>query len=305
MEITRTAGTEKEYTQRAESLLSDYEEDAGLHWRDSPLSSCEWIWLQAFERKWSRATWRKNKNALIFFMRENGPKEAVDFLAATDGSALQSRSTSSTSALKLKKLPQDDLSKIEKEANLTSKWDELLVVWLNSSVLTGLRPSEWDKASLDGNELTVVNAKNSNGRSYAETRRLDISKLKAREKKMIAKTISLIKSSDYQYKEVYSAVRRRLLILTRRIWPTRKLHTTLYSGRHQFRANSVSAGFSKDEVAALMGHASNESAEVHYAHKWIGTGYQDVKPHPDDVATVKKMNAHRVVGLKDGTDISH
>lgn len=290
--ISRTQKTEESYLARGASLMDHFEDDTGKHWSDDPLESCEWLWLRATKRNWSRSSWRQNKNALIFFMTSYGPKEAVDYLKGVSVSGLPSRSYR-TSGKKMKRLNDTDLNLIMTAANLSSKWDVLLQLWLRSSVLTGLRPSEWVGASLKDNIMTVINAKNTNGRAYADHRRLDISGLNSAGKKGIERTIELINNGDYDYEIIYKSVRRRLGVLTARLWPKRKLQVTLYSGRHQFRANCASAGFSKDDVAALMGHASIDSATAYYAQKSVGTGTQNVKPHPDDVAIVKSLNEHR------------
>jgi integrase len=244
------------------------------------------------ERNWSRSSWNQNKSALSFFMLTNGPKEAVDYLKEIQVSGLNAHSDK-TSSQKLKRLTIEDLETIAHGCNHKSKWDPLLIAWLHATRLVGLRPSEWVNAELKNNILKVVNAKNTNERAFADERRLILVDLDIQEKNYIKTVISKINSGTYDYEIIYKSVRRRLNKLNNQLWPRRKKHITLYSGRHQFRANCASAGFSKDETAALMGHASNESAAAYYAQKSLGTGIQKVKPHPDDVALVIEMNKDR------------
>ena len=65
-------------------------------------------------------------------------------------------------------------------------------------------------------------------------------------------------------------ISRRLSTAVSKLWPTRKMKPTLYSGRHQFAANLKAAGYSRAEIAALMGHATDETAGQQYGRKKAG-----------------------------------
>jgi integrase len=78
--------------------------------------------------------------------------------------------------------------------------------------------------------------------------------------------------------------------LTRRLWPPEGRRTrwpTLYSLRHQIAADAKQSGGSKAEVAALMGHASDETAGRHYGRRVSGQRRLKVQPSAADVATVR------------------
>jgi len=47
---------------------------------------------------------------------------------------------------------------------------------------------------------------------------------------------------------------------------------TLYTARHPFSANAKSDGLTREEVAALMGHASIYTAGTHYGKRRSGHG---------------------------------
>jgi len=85
---------------------------------------------------------------------------------------------------------------------------------------------------------------------------------------------------------------------------------TLYTARHQFAADAKKAGLSRVEIAALMGHASPETATAHYGRRRHGRdsvgvnmrhdngsmpnnrrpGFRvPVWPHPDDVQAVQDI----------------
>ena len=75
---------------------------------------------------------------------------------------------------------------------------------------------------------------------------------------------------------------------------------TLYSARHQFAANAKAAGLSKIEIAALMGHASPETAGTHYGRRRSGrrgSGGLLVAPSAADVAAVEKSMNGASAGL--------
>jgi len=96
------------------------------------------------------------------------------------------------------------------------------------------------------------------------------------------------------FKQFYSRCRSRMYVTTRVLWPRRKQHITLYSSRHQFSANAKFLGLPLEEIAALMGHASIETAMAHYGRRSAGNGSMRVKAHSDDVARVTELNQHRI-----------
>jgi len=92
----------------------------------------------------------------------------------------------------------------------------------------------------------------------------------------------------------YSHCRACLYEATRALWPKRKQHISLYSARHQFAANAKFNGLPLEHIAALMGHASIETATAHYGRRSAGTGGMKVKAHSDDIERVTELNAHRM-----------
>ena len=81
---------------------------------------------------------------------------------------------------------------------------------------------------------------------------------------------------------------------------------TLYTARHQFSANAKSDGLSKEEVAALMGHASIYTAGEHYGKRRGGHGSVGargeggaktrqtvVSPHIDNLRKVEALEQER------------
>ncbi|NUB17320.1 hypothetical protein GAY28_36490 [Azospirillum brasilense] len=149
--------------------------------------------------------------------------------------------------------------------------NDLAFRWLIAGEYTGLRPSEWLDAKIgkiDGRpHLVLKNAKNTQGRTFGETRLLDLSPLPSKRIDFLRDLIDELQGyqREGRFSAVMTACRKALWRANRAIWPHRKLHVTLYSGRHQFAANAKSM-MTKDEVAALLGHRSNRTAGLHYGH---------------------------------------
>lgn len=177
---------------------------------------------------------------------------------------------------------------------LTGKWIKLALIWMAANIIVGLRPCEWRNAALTeiGSKLTltVVNAKNTNGRAHGKLRHLEVTDLKPNELKMVKvqlKAIRFFVKDDKSWEEYYRGVRKTIHRITRRFLTDRKKFPTLYSTRHQFSANAKKEGMSKIEVAALMGHAVDTTAGFHYGKKKHGKGGCRVKPDVLGVLRVK------------------
>ncbi|KAA0677605.1 site-specific integrase [Roseomonas genomospecies 6] len=247
-------------------------------------------WLIRAAPSYTKRTFRLYKAALLHHCAKVAPspaaREARDRLAAvTDAIALK---RSVRVATKKKSAPVADLEKLgeymlrrrigAKPGDANSgipasdiKANNLAFRWLLAGQYTGLRPSEWLNAQIGNHEgrphLLVGNAKATQGRTFGPTRLLDLSPLPA---KRIGFLKDLMKElQGYQREGRFQAVmadcRKALWRANRALWPHRKRHITLYSGRHQFSANAKSR-MTKDEVAALLGHRSVRTAALHYGY---------------------------------------
>ncbi|MCF7971359.1 MAG: hypothetical protein K9L22_09380 [Methylococcaceae bacterium] len=68
----------------------------------------------------------------------------------------------------------------------------------------------------------------------------------------------------------------------------------LYSARHQFVANAKQGGLSLEVIAALMGHASTETATQHYGRRVSGKPNGiSVRASDEDIEQVRVLNQHR------------
>lgn len=200
-----------------------------------------------------------------------------------------------TSSQKLKKVKLEDLVYLyRKNTDGKGKWIKPALLWMIANLLVGLRPIEWRTARLEGNanliELVVMNAKNTHNRANGKERRLNITSLKTKEIQLIKAQLRLINQfskSDEDWNMFYNGVRHTIKRIMRATYPNQKKYATLYSTRHQFSANAKSQGYSKVEVAALLGHASSETATFHYGKKKHGSGMCFVKASENNVKSVR------------------
>lgn len=202
-----------------------------------------------------------------------------------------------TSRKKQKHLSIKDLKKVDNElSNSKSIWSKPTRIWLRAGILTGLRPIEWRKSELirENNGslfLKVLNAKNSNNRANGEYRHLNLDHLDSNEIKIIKSHLKICENfSDTrdEWDSFYKGCSNLLRTKTRIAFPNRKRYPTLYSSRHQFSANSKASGCRPEEIAALMGHASDLTAQMTYGKKINGTRGRKPKIKNDEVKSVRK-----------------
>jgi hypothetical protein len=131
----------------------------------------------------------------------------------------------------------------------------------------GLRNTEWFDAELEGTNLKVRCGKFSipNGRGIAEYRTLLAQDFDAAELGRLAEFLARLRS------ETLAANGRGDLVLRRQSYLLRDIRdaadaprVTLRTVRHQCTANMRKAGYSREERAAALGHASADTSDDHY-----------------------------------------
>lgn len=298
MKPTKSEYTGICYMNRAKNLIHRAKLETGID-DISPMKIASWaVSMRPLLRP---SSWRQYRSALIYYLHENETNhpetvQAIKLLSASDGKiCLQGKDAPArTSSSKKKSLSPDELVLIiDYLASHKSRWSVTASLWLQASVLTGLRPGEWRSARLEKNdagefELVVVNAKNTNGRAHGEMRRLLLRGMEENELNIIRFQINAteIVLGGNLWDQYYRGCRKSVYIAVRALWPRRTQYPTLYTGRHQFAADAKRSGLLKSEVAALMGHASSITAGRHYGKKRSGQSGFSVQPAPEDVARV-------------------
>lgn len=286
--------TEKRYADVSKRLIQRYRRETGLNWKTDINQFFDWMYLKS--ESWMPATWRQYKSAMIQYMSFYGSRdsEAVLKNMSKKPSSLKNlRKKNRTSRQKQKKLPQDDFILILSDLkSRESKYANILANWLYVSIITGVRPIEWHETEFIKNDrgcfLVVQNAKYSQNRANGHYRTLDLRKLNSNELQSIQDQVQLLSEIDPdEFQRLKKGCGDLLYRVSRKIWPNKKKYPTLYSARHQFSANAKKTDFTLKELAAIMGHASEDTATLHYGKKRDGQEEIKVRPIEEEVKTVR------------------
>lgn len=303
---TRLDRTEQRYRRRTKNLVGQCRKMLGLP-NHQTLDYRQFVgWLIGRKAELSRDTWRQYKASVVFFLSQEAEKgnaiasESMELLKNVDVTGCVKKSKK-TSGSKQKKVPLKEFKAIMKylDANPTP-WSQDLERWIGAGLLTGLRPAEWANARFgvaDGEECLIVdNAKATNGRAHGPTRSILLGGLTDEERQMIAEHVERAREWEQaqQYDKFYHGIASTMARVVRKIWPKREGYPTLYSMRHQFAANAKASGFTREEIAALMGHAVDTTATEHYGRKTAGFDLIRVRPDPAEVAKVRSVFKGRV-----------
>jgi integrase len=305
--MTTTTQTESRYRATAERLIGKCLTEfrmAEPDLTDQILAD----WMISHRTDWSAATWRQYRSALTFHL---GPHMmALLGTAELPPAAPRGRKTS---GLKEKKLPPDDLLKLF--SHLIAKVTEnplehyspsyFAATMLFLGVFTGMRPCEWHQTQIASPEdsadirLKVRNAKATGGRAHGECRDINFPDFNQQHRILLLTIFEIIDRlvSEGRLETAMNAARRALLRANRALWPNRRKTYTLYSSRHQAASNWKTVR-TREEIAALMGHASMLTAATHYGRRSAGrtTVMPDVAvaiptPSVEDIAAVRAINA--------------
>ncbi len=298
---TREPSTLKDYKTRVRQLVDKARKEMNVQPNEN-MDYRQFVgWLITQKSGWSKPTWRQNKAAVVSVLEQEAQvnpvaHEAHENLIVVGVEGCLSRGRK-TSANKLKKFPLKDYKVLTNYLQETpSPWHTDLKRWLVSSLLTGLRPQEWAKSVyMDdpgrGPRLYVDNAKKTNLRSHGEKRILILDGLTKEELEII--NTHAERAREFRvagaFTEFQQGCSSALSRATRTLWPNRKSYPTLYSARHQFTADAKASGYTREEIAAMMGHAVDRTASQHYGRKTAGLDIIRIRPDPGDVEKVRQV----------------
>lgn len=256
----------------------------------------------------SRPTYRLYRAAVVYALRgvseRHGPgdrrrialEDAIERLGATTPSQCIRRSHR-TSANKAKRISDDDFESIRQHLLARAAHSPLADASAVAALiarLTGVRPLElcsFEAEFLtDGRvRLRVCNAKASNGRGLGSQRTIYLSELAADEREAFTRWPGLLAQlePDGNPLRTLARIAKHFRRAARRALSPRRSYPSLYTLRHQFAADAKATGMNTDEVAALLGHASDITAQRHYGRRVSGTGGLRARPAPGDVAAVR------------------
>jgi len=275
--ITREPDTEAKYLKRASGLLKTIGFVTGS-------SSIRMIpeWLASKRPSVSSATFRVYKASLMFYLESLGDnEEAIETIRrlgeiAPDTITMQGHGLSRRK--KRKFIHEDELSSLVQCLRQSEK-GAIVADWLLAGITVGARPSEWSDAEIVSSDeagvtLKIINRKATNGRGAGATRTLVVPFISDDfGATVVMRTLNHIekwKSSGKEFDKFIEMVRRALRSATKKAGIADDGKSiTPYITRHQFSANAKNLK-SREEVAALMGHASIETASIHYGKRKSG-----------------------------------
>ena len=322
--------TAARYEQVSRQLRARFTRETGLE----PEANCAAFqaWLQDLYITLAPATRRQYYAALTRYQGKHHPDCMPDPipLGLPDRKTIKKEHGERTSAAKAKSFPPNVgvavLNALQNAAN-QARGSVTHRVWayhlFRASLRFGLRPVEWRGARfiyLEDGELAleVPNAKNSYGRAFGPTRILIVDEEHLKKVDPLALESALwlteqthpLKDEDYQ--KILGGAEKQMRIVLRRCGTPCKLRNgniTLYTARHQFSANAKSDDLTKEEIAALMGHASIDTAGLHYGKRRSGHGGRGmhvdgekvsargqqtaVSPHIDNLRKVEVLEQER------------
>lgn len=203
-----------------------------------------------------------------------------------------------TSAGKLKACPEPMFQSILNELKKNSGKSAFASPTAAAALLLfrgGFRPKELWELNIERIgpgviSVLVKNGKASNGRALGETRRVSL-ELDEEEMTLALSWPGHVATLEHRYKsnseKAMGRLARYFTDAGQRALKRDKV-PSFYTLRHQVAANMKSAGMTKAEVAAVLGHASDSTAGRHYARRVSGSGKSVVKPDALKVRLVRE-----------------
>ena len=315
-----SAETQQEYLAVGRRLVGRFKRESDIH--DVPLEDLDprefANWLLGLKPFITRNTWRKYRASAIAIV-QTIPSTYLDDAVAMLNQDLQvgdddapvvqtkKKSESDTGASnRAKRIEHHHFQQLKLQLRVTtrSQAQAWLRDWMEAGINTGLRPMEWALTSLERRPdrrypngrvwLHVVSAKAADGRATHRT--LDLSNfstgaLEAVER-MVNRSREWVLSGQWSYHQ--HEVAKLFRTMCQRMFPRMQKQYTLYSLRHQFIANMKTI-YSREEVAAMVGHISIETQVEHYGKKrvaWDSNLIAEVPmPVEEQVAHIRKRLA--------------
>ena len=292
-EITRTAATVAFYRKEGWRLI--VRAGASKVSDDSQRIMDTVQWFAAQHHRWKPASIRIFRAALRQLMRDLAQnshinqQDIADFEATIrSGPVPKSRSAEKVGASKKRKsVKKSEIKRLyrhlQEKGTQTSR---VLAKWLIVGVHCGWRPFEALRGmSIENEALVIACAKTTNGRGIGDMRKVQIKNDRVRQEldKFISELNALISRVDD-----LSTIHNRFAKAVAAACDACKIRRiSLYTLRHQALA-TAKAMMTPEEVAALAGHASVNTAAAHYGRRRSGW---DVKPaiavSPAQVALVR------------------
>jgi len=176
---------------------------------------------------------------------------------------------------RVKRVAEDDLRKLWQD--VSARGDQQVMAAIAIAKITGARPAEMlDIECRSGNTIFIRGAKKTEAGERGLDRHVQLSEADWRN---VQASVAALQAADPGKAGTMRKVQDRLRTATKRLWPRRKSHPTLYSWRHEMGSDLKASGLSRREVAYLMGHQSEQSVD-RYGNRRSGSGRMPMRAAP-------------------------
>lgn len=313
--VTKTDSTKAAYLDRAKSLIDRFSKSS-IGTANTHENLVDWV--IALKPEISRATWRQYKASLAWYLEHRKDLDQAHRLISVgnDGCKdvnklpVENRNTSSRKKKSVTEREEELIVQYLTDTSKDSFWSRPTLAFFKAIMATGLRPEEWQNSVLltEPNPqfefetypvLRVRNAKQTNGRAHGEYRHLMLDDLDVQDLLYVRLALQYANPKSNQgwttqegkagsWHDYYDFLRAHLYRVTCKLFPTCGRRVTIYSCRHQFIANLKKAKFSKEDIAAIVGHSTDETATIHYGRAKYGRSKKGLpKPNPNEVKLIR------------------
>lgn len=302
---TRTEKTESRYLIVARRQIASMKKESlkqgrqftpvtWLEWKRGSLLYASFRHLRASLAYYYESTEHGNQPELAEQLRQVSPK------GCKEKPTQRNRQKRNTSNKKIKRVTEqmlEDLSGIVEKGRTHRERirGREALTFIRASILVGLRPCEWRMAYItkykDTHDLSlfVHNAKQTNRRAHGLTRTVIIEDFSEEEKEIIRQQISNVVDYYGDFDGWLRKIGDAITAINKKLRVSGGQSLTMYSGRHQFCSNAKKSGLSLTEIAALMGHAVDETAAEHYGKRKHGKGRFKARACPEEVERVREV----------------
>jgi len=188
---------------------------------------------------------------------------------------------------RVKKVSEDDLGKLWQEVNERHGDDEVAAA-IVIATRTGARPAEMlGIKCLANNQIFIPGAKKTESGDRGLDRYIQLSDHDWHGVKL---SVDILAKAAPGKAGTMRKIQDRLRTVTKRLWPRRKSHPTLYTWRYEMGSELKACSLSRREVAYVLGHQATASVDK-YGDRRSGSGKTPIKAAPGaDMTAVRETH---------------
>jgi integrase len=316
-DTTKSDSTCADYLEKTQQLFNRYSKSVS---EGASLKGFS-LWLVSLRPQIKASTWQSYKSSVVYFYETKGEVELANELKKVGSDLCKSSAPSknnplNTSSKKKKFISESEERKVTAFLNNeteSSYWAKPTLAVFKAILITGLRPSELQNSILIESDsdnytplalpvLKVKNGKSTNGRSHGEYRHLGLSATSKKDLIFLKIALSYADKSskngllspsgkESDWESYYKKLRGNFYRVINKVFHHSKKSITFYSCRHQFIADLKANGYSLVEIAAITGHATDETASAHYGRRKHGSKKQSL-PQALDTEIAKVIEVY-------------